>query len=338
MKRFYKFIVASAGCLSAFLVTQKLDGAIQREWWEVFIPIWCATPAYFIITSPFIFIRNVLTSRETSVDEIFGGESYISSLSYFLTFPLMFLRYNNLIVMPWKFILIPYLPMLLVIIIMGIAFLVYIPSAIKSFRREKALKRFPPEDLEKLNWESMRHCLLDIKSELPQFEFSEPNWDYSRKYTIEARKNGYIVGAGFYFRNNVYAVCTYIYGRDVSQLDIEGFTLNPNNSWDYFSWLVWTEDEYSESRFKKEIIVRLKQIKPFLYQNNKKMRIRYRPWSKLQTALYRIIDPNVGFQIHCVTYPMRSKTGYANDNMPRYWITIGKKSYGTIPKYSPKKN
>ena len=263
MKRSYKFIVASAGCLSAFLVTQKLDGAIQREWWEVFIPIWCATPAYFIITSPFIFIRNVLTSRDTSVDEIFDGESYISSLPYFLTFPLMFLRYNNLIVMPWKFILIPYLPMLLVIIIMGIAFLVYIPSAIKSFRREKALKRFPPKDLEKLDWESMKHCLLDIKSELPQFEFSEPNWDYSRKYTIEARKNGYIVGAGFYFRNNIYAVCTYIYGRDVSQLDIEGFTLNPNNSWDYFSWLIWTEDEYSESRFKKEIIVRLKQIKPF---------------------------------------------------------------------------
>lgn len=53
MKRSYKFIVASAGCLSAFLVTQKLDGAIQREWWEVFIPIWCAIPAYFIITSLF---------------------------------------------------------------------------------------------------------------------------------------------------------------------------------------------------------------------------------------------------------------------------------------------
>ena len=87
MKRFYKFIVASAGCLSAFLVTQKLDGAIQREWWEVFIPIWCATPAYFIITSPFIFIRNVLTSRETSVDEIFGVEIYISSLSYYITLP-----------------------------------------------------------------------------------------------------------------------------------------------------------------------------------------------------------------------------------------------------------
>lgn len=64
MSKFYKFIVASAGRLSAFLVTQKLDGAIQREWWEVFIPIWCAIPAYFIITSLFIFIRDVLTSRE----------------------------------------------------------------------------------------------------------------------------------------------------------------------------------------------------------------------------------------------------------------------------------
>lgn len=87
MKRFYKFIVASAGCLSAFLVTQKLDGAIQREWWEVFIPIWCATPAYFIITSPFIFIRNVLTSRETSVDEIFGGEVIYLPCRIFLHFP-----------------------------------------------------------------------------------------------------------------------------------------------------------------------------------------------------------------------------------------------------------
>ena len=153
--------------------------------------------------------------------------------------------------------------MLLVIIIMGIAFLVYIPSAIKSSCREKALKRFPPKDLEKLDWESMKHCLLDIKSELPQFEFSEPNWDYSRKYTIETRKDGYIIGAGFYFRDNVYAVCTYIYGRDVKQLDIEGFTLNPNNSWDYFSWLIWTEDEYSESRFKEEMIVRLKQLEPY---------------------------------------------------------------------------
>ena len=87
MKRSYKFIVASAGCLSAFLVTQKQDGAIQREWWEVFIPIWCAIPAYFIITSLFIFIRNVLTSRDTSVDEIFDGESYISSLPYLIPLP-----------------------------------------------------------------------------------------------------------------------------------------------------------------------------------------------------------------------------------------------------------
>lgn len=264
MKSFYKFIVASAGCFSAFLVTQKLDGAIQKEWWEVFIPIWCAIPAFYIIVGLFIFISNVLTSRYISIDEIFDDESYISSLPYFLIFPLMILRYNNLIVMPWKFILLPYLPLLVFIIIIGIAFLVNIPSAIKRSRKEKALKRFPPEDLEKLDWENMKNCLLDIKSEFPQFEFSEPNWDYSRKYTIETRKNGYIVGTGFYFRDNVYAVCTYIYGRDVSQLDIEGFTLNPNNSWDYFSWLIWTEDEYSESRFKEEMVARLKQLEPYL--------------------------------------------------------------------------
>lgn len=263
MSRFYKFIVASAGCLSAFLVTQKLDGAIQKEWWEVFMPIWCVIPAYFIITCLFRFIRDVLTSRDYSTDEIFDGDSYISSLPYFLTFPLMFLRYNNLIVMPWKFVLFPYLPMLLVLIIIGITFLVYIPTAIKNTRREKALKRFPPKDLEKLNWESMKHCLNEIQSEFPRFEFSEPKWDYSRKYNIETRKNGYIVGAGFYFRDNVYAVCTYIYGRDVNQLEIDGFTLNPNNSWDYFSWLTWTEDEYCELRFKEEMITRLKQLEPF---------------------------------------------------------------------------
>lgn len=28
---------------------------------------------------------------------------------------------------------------------------------------------------------------------------------------------------------------------------------------------------------------------------------------------------------------MRSKTGYANDDMPRYWITIGKKSIWDYP-------
>ena len=58
--------------------------------------------------------------------------------------------------------------------------------------------------------------------------------------------------------------------------------------------------------------------------------VRHR-WSKLQTALYQIIDPNIKFQIHCVAYPMRSKTGYANDDMPRYWITIGKKIIWDYP-------
>lgn len=77
----------------------------------------------------------------------------------------MFLCYNNLIVMLWKFILIFYLLMFLVIIIMGIVFLVYILFVIKSFCREKVLKWFFFKDLEKLDWESMKYCLFDIKLE-----------------------------------------------------------------------------------------------------------------------------------------------------------------------------
>lgn len=57
-----------------------------------------------------------------------------------------------------------------------------------------------------------------------------------------------------------------------------------------------------------------------------------RRWSKLQKALYNIIDPKVKLQIHCVAYPMRSKTGYANNNVPRYWITIEKEIIWDYPK------
>lgn len=59
--------------------------------------------------------------------------------------------------------------------------------------------------------------------------------------------------------------------------------------------------------------------------------VRHR-WSKLQTALYQIIDPNIKFQIHCVAYPMRSKTGHADSTVPRYWITIGKEIIWDYPK------
>jgi len=61
-----------------------------------------------------------------------------------------------------------------------------------------------------------------------------------------------------------------------------------------------------------------------------------KPWSKLQSALYKIISPAVDFQIHCVAYPMRSKNGYANESVPRYWITIGKEIVWDFPKCCPK--
>lgn len=135
---------------------------------------------------------------------------------------------------------------------------------IKNSRKEKVLKRFSPEDLDNLDWDSMKNCLIAVRDEFPQFEFAEPKWDSSRKFTIETRKNGHLIGSGFYFRDNQYAICTYIYGHDVSQFDLDGFTLNSKNPFDYYHWLTWTENEYSESRLKEEMILRLKQLESYL--------------------------------------------------------------------------
>ena len=53
-------------------------------------------------------------------------------------------------------------------------------------------------------------------------------------------------------------------------------------------------------------------------------------WSKLQRDLYKIIDGNINFQIHCVRYPMDSF--YGSTDLPRYWITIGKEILWDYPK------
>lgn len=63
-----------------------------------------------------------------------------------------------------------------------------------------------------------------------------------------------------------------------------------------------------------------------------------RRWSKLQTALYNIIDPAIDFQMHCAAYPMRTKTGWASvaqHDVPRYWITIGKDIVWDFPNVCP---
>lgn len=58
--------------------------------------------------------------------------------------------------------------------------------------------------------------------------------------------------------------------------------------------------------------------------------------SKLQAALYNIIDPAIDFQMHCVAYPMRSGwASLARHGVPRYWITIGKDIVWDFPKVCP---
>lgn len=53
-------------------------------------------------------------------------------------------------------------------------------------------------------------------------------------------------------------------------------------------------------------------------------------WSKLQRQLYLLVDPAINFQIHCAIYKMKSKQG--SNELPRYWITLGKEIIFDYPK------
>lgn len=53
-------------------------------------------------------------------------------------------------------------------------------------------------------------------------------------------------------------------------------------------------------------------------------------WSKLQKSLYLITCENIDFQIHCAVYRMNSARGSVD--LPRYWITVGKKIIFDYPK------
>ncbi len=55
-----------------------------------------------------------------------------------------------------------------------------------------------------------------------------------------------------------------------------------------------------------------------------------KPWSKLQSRLYNLIDENLNFQIHCIVYPMHSERGPTG--LPRYWITLDKNIIWDYPK------
>lgn len=50
-------------------------------------------------------------------------------------------------------------------------------------------------------------------------------------------------------------------------------------------------------------------------------------WSILQSALYRVIGPKIGFQIHCCAYDIGQCIP-----IPRFWVTIGKQIIWDFPK------
>ena len=55
-------------------------------------------------------------------------------------------------------------------------------------------------------------------------------------------------------------------------------------------------------------------------------------WSKLQSRLYNLMDPDIDFQIHCALYEMNSNDGYHGSKLLRYFITIGKEIVFDYPK------
>lgn len=56
-----------------------------------------------------------------------------------------------------------------------------------------------------------------------------------------------------------------------------------------------------------------------------------RPWSKLQRDVYRVIAPEIKFQLQCRAYPMHAQ--YGSNTVPRYWIILGKEIIWDYPKH-----
>lgn len=62
-------------------------------------------------------------------------------------------------------------------------------------------------------------------------------------------------------------------------------------------------------------------------------------WSKLQKQLYKIISPDIDFQIHCSVYKTKSawtagqKAGISKkrEQVPRYWITVNNEIVWDFP-------
>lgn len=55
------------------------------------------------------------------------------------------------------------------------------------------------------------------------------------------------------------------------------------------------------------------------------------PWSKLQREIYKLIDEDLGIQIHCRAYRMTASRS-RSPQIPRFWITLGKDIVFDIPR------
>lgn len=58
-----------------------------------------------------------------------------------------------------------------------------------------------------------------------------------------------------------------------------------------------------------------------------------RRWSKLQKRIYRMIDPNLDWQIHCINYRVPGHEGM--QEFPRYFVTLNGKIIFDWPKENP---
>ena len=54
-----------------------------------------------------------------------------------------------------------------------------------------------------------------------------------------------------------------------------------------------------------------------------------RRWSKLQSAFYRIVSPDIRLQLQCRVVRMNSANG--SSDLPRYWITLDKETIWDYP-------
>jgi hypothetical protein len=55
-------------------------------------------------------------------------------------------------------------------------------------------------------------------------------------------------------------------------------------------------------------------------------------FSKLKKQIENLFEPDLNMEFCCNSYPMRSRTGYAHNSIPRFYIKLGKEIIWDYPK------